>query len=163
MTEGHTYELKITRDNTVIAEGYFTGVTDTIRYKSIEATPEKIVLHTEDFVYTFNHGRTGWILMTIKSMVDKDIEAVKDWLNEEITLSYDSVRETAILEISTRYSLDRSTNKKLTIHPAKCEIISDPSYKIIVQAKTVYFELCLANLQNTWFVTNIGSTKDPLS
>lgn len=163
MTANYFYKLYFTRDNIVIVTECFKGMVDKIRYKTVEATSDKIILRTEELEYIFEYKAAGWLLVSVKSLINEDLEAVKDWLNEEITLSYDSVRETAILEISTRYSLDRSTNKKLTIHPAKCEIISDPSYKVIVQAKTVYFELCLANLQNTWFVTNIGSTKDPLS
>lgn len=77
-------------------------------------------------------------------------------------MSYRSERETAIFTIPNLLAYNNNDDDellRLIVHPAKLEIVSSPNYRIIIQAKTIYFELESDNTQDTWRTANIGTIK----
>lgn len=161
MTIGDTYTLEFMSDNVIYAREYYKGTTHHIQYTSFEATSDKIIVCAENFEYHFEYGHYGWVLKDVKKVVDKDVESLKAWLGKHIELSYRSERETAIFTIPNllAYNNDDDELLRLIVHPAKLEIVSSPNYRIIIQAKTIYFELESDNTQDTWRTANIGTIK----
>lgn len=73
MTANYFYKLRFTRDNIVIATECFKGMVDKIRYKTVEATSDKIVLRTEELEYIFEYKAAGWVLVSVKPLINEDL------------------------------------------------------------------------------------------